>query len=107
MERYARAGLESVQLKYFKNAKHGFDDPSLSDETYFPSFRNYFKSPALGATMQYNEQAHRLSIRAVRQFLDFNVKYRPIQITLDDLPKQFSAQQLSDVGWVDKPTDHG
>ena len=107
MERYARTGLESVQLRYYKNAKHGFDDPSLKDETYFPDFRNYFKSPARGVTMQYNRQAHQASIKVIHQFLDFNIKHRPIQITLDDLASEFTEQQIENANWVNHPDDYG
>ena len=107
MESYARAGLESVQLRYFENAQHGFDDPSMPDEMYFPDFRNYFKSPARGVTMQYDKQAHLASIKVVRQFLDFNVKFRPIQITLDDLPKQYDDQQVENANWVNPPAIFG
>ena len=107
MERYARAGQESVQLRYFKNAKHGFDDPSIKQEEYYPDFRNYFKNPARGVTMQYNQQAHLESIKVIRQFLDFNIKHRPIQITLDDLPSQFTDEQINKASWINPPDEHG
>ena len=107
MERYARTGQESVQLRYFKNTKHGFDDPSLIQETYFPDYRNYFKSPARGVTMQYNQQAHQASIKVVQQFLNFNIKHRPIQITLDDLPSEFTAEQIENAHWVNRSDDFG
>ena len=107
MERYARSGLESVQLRYFKNTQHGFDDTSLKQQVYYPDFRNYFKSPARGATMQYNEEAHQASKKIIRQFLNFNIKHRPIQITLDDLPSQFTAEQIENASWINPPDDHG
>lgn len=100
MMEYSKGEMDKIKVEYLADAKHGFDDPALSKETYFPTIRNYFKNPAVGVTMQYNLAAHQQTIKLARQFLDFNVKYRPIQITLDDLPAEFSQAQINKASWV-------
>lgn len=106
MIEYSKEEMDKIKVKFLQ-AKHGFDDPTLQDETIFPTFRNYFKSPALGVTMQYDRTAHQQAIKLTRRFIDFNVKYRPIQITLDDLPAEFTQEEIEKATWINPPDQHG
>ncbi len=96
MERHATRSPEFFSVLYLDGAAHGFDDPQMAGTRHFPDYRNYFKSPARGVTMRYDEDATRRAWRRIDEFLDFQVARRPIPLTLDDLPRLHDAASYAD-----------
>lgn len=107
MEQSAAVGPEMLKVVYLEDAAHGFDDPEMGKGQYFPSFRNYFKSPANGVTMAYNEAADHHAQLKIRQFLNFEIKHRPIPMTLDDLPNQYTAEEIRRATYIQAPEEFG
>jgi dienelactone hydrolase len=58
----------SVEVVIYDDVMHSFDDPEVGEVTYLEDAFNHNKSPAIGATLGYNENAHEDATNRVRNF---------------------------------------
>jgi dienelactone hydrolase len=68
------SGLAPVTHKIYKGAYHSFDDVALGKKVYLKDAFNPFKTPTRGATLGYNEAAHKDAVDQVHNFLKFIFK---------------------------------
>ena len=107
-QKMAKAGANRPyppQVQVYPGVGHGFDDPDVGEHLYLEHARNLYKDPALGATLSYDHAAHQDALKRVKTFLDQQLRFRPLSVTLDDLPAVVSETQVQNAIWAIDPDD--
>ena len=94
-------------VQVYPQAQHSFDDPAVGKQQILTDARNLYKNPALGATLGYDSEAHQDALQQVKVFLDQQLRFRPLTVTLDDLPVVVSETQMQNSVWAVSPNDPG
>ncbi len=63
-----------IELHVYPDTLHGFDDADVGQRRYYEKVLNHLKTPAIGATLGYNADAHHSAEEHVRVFLGKHLK---------------------------------
>ena len=68
MKKNAVVSGSSVEVVIYDEVLHSFDDPDVGEITFLEDAFNHNKSPAIGATLGYNENAHLNATNRVQKY---------------------------------------